>query len=266
MTRRRRPISKTASDLTCAPSAVTYAAFLRGCAHFDAHELALSALSEMLGERQPRERGAGRRRAADDAADPLAPQRNSSADVKRLMPGVLEGILEWLKMYKTTDGKAVNALASDVPKEPAAALAVIGECHESWKALKARGAALLVGERDFRAFCAPGGRKCGSTVRRLRAVDVEFLEAAELPFVGRVRGLLRIAFDGDGFLKHQCRKMVGALVRLGTGALSEAQVAAALADPRGAHPAVSSPRFAAPARGLWQERVDTAWDEAEHPR
>ena len=75
-----------------------------------------------------------------DAADPLAPQLNSIADVKRLMPGVLEGILEWLKMYKTTDGKAVNALASDVPKEPAAALAVIGECHESWKALKARGA------------------------------------------------------------------------------------------------------------------------------
>ena len=128
-----------------------------------------------------------------------------------------------------------------------------------------RGAALLVGERDFRAFCAPGGRKCGSTVRRLRAVDVEFLEAAELPFVGRVRGLLRIAFDGDGFLKHQCRKMVGALVRLGTGALAEAQVEAALADPRGAHPAVSSRRFAAPARGLWLERVDCAWDEAAHP-
>ena len=27
-----------------------------------------------------------------------------------------------------------------LPAEPAAALAVIGECHESWKALKARGA------------------------------------------------------------------------------------------------------------------------------
>ena len=75
-----------------------------------------------------------------DAADPLAPQLNSIADVKRLMPGVLEGILEWLKMYKTTDGKAVNALASDTPTDAAKAASVVGECHESWKALKARGA------------------------------------------------------------------------------------------------------------------------------
>jgi 3'-phosphoadenosine 5'-phosphosulfate synthase len=56
------------------------------------------------------------------------------------MPGVLEKLVEWLKMYKTTDGKAVNVLASDTPLGPAAAAKVIGECHESWKALKARGA------------------------------------------------------------------------------------------------------------------------------
>ena len=123
-----------------------------------------------------------------------------------------------------------------------------------------RGGALLVGERDFRAFCAPGGRDRGTTVRSITAIDVDEVEAVDLPFAGRVRGLVRIAFDGDGFLKHQCRRIVGALARLGAGDLSEAQVEAALADPRGAHPEVSSRRFEAPAHGLWLERVDCGDD------
>jgi inorganic pyrophosphatase len=75
-----------------------------------------------------------------DVNDPMAAKLNSAADLKTLMPGVLEKIIEWLKMYKTTDGKAVNVLASDTPKTSAEASAVIAECHESWKALKARGA------------------------------------------------------------------------------------------------------------------------------
>ena len=123
-----------------------------------------------------------------------------------------------------------------------------------------RGARLFVGERDFRAFCAPGGRDRGTTVRSITAIDVDEVEAVDLPFAGRVRGLVRIAFDGDGFLKHQCRRIVGALARLGAGALSEAQVEAALADPRGAHPEVSSRRFEAPAHGLRLERVDCGDD------
>ena len=40
---------------------------------------------------------------------------------------------------KTTDGKEVNVLASDTPKSAAETAHVIAECHESWKALKARG-------------------------------------------------------------------------------------------------------------------------------
>ena len=51
-----------------------------------------------------------------------------------------------------------------------------------------------------------------------------------------------------------------ALARLGAGDLSEAQVEAALADPGGAHPEVSSRRFEAPAHGLWLERVDCGDD------
>merc|ERR1719238_2634329 len=74
-----------------------------------------------------------------DVNDPLASRLNSASDLTTVMPGVLEKLVEWLKMYKTTDGKEMNALSSDAPKTAAQANAVIAECHESWKALKARG-------------------------------------------------------------------------------------------------------------------------------
>merc|ERR1740138_1663148 len=74
-----------------------------------------------------------------DVNDPLASRLNSASDLTTVMPGVLENLIEWLKMYKTTDGKEVNVLSSDTPKTAAEASAVVAECHESWKALKARG-------------------------------------------------------------------------------------------------------------------------------
>ena len=74
-----------------------------------------------------------------DAADPMAAKLSSASDLKTVMPGVLEKLIEWLKMYKTTDGKAINVLASDTPKTAAEAAAVVSECHASWTALKARG-------------------------------------------------------------------------------------------------------------------------------
>ena len=75
-----------------------------------------------------------------DAADPMAAQLHSAADLKTVMPGVLEKLVEWLKMYKTTDGKEVNVLTSETPTDAATAAKVVAECHASWKALKARGA------------------------------------------------------------------------------------------------------------------------------
>ena len=75
-----------------------------------------------------------------DASDPLASKLNSAADIPAHLPGVLENLVEWLKMYKTTDGKEVNVLSSDTPKTAAEASTIVAECHESWKALKARGA------------------------------------------------------------------------------------------------------------------------------
>jgi len=75
-----------------------------------------------------------------DVNDPLAAQLSSASDLVKVMPGVLEKLIEWLKYYKTTDGKAVNVLSSDTPKTAAQASQVIAECHDSWKALKAKGA------------------------------------------------------------------------------------------------------------------------------
>jgi len=74
-----------------------------------------------------------------DAEDPLAAQLNSAADLPRVMPGVLEKLVDWLKMYKTTDGKEVNKLTSDTPTSADAAARVVAECHESWQKLKKNG-------------------------------------------------------------------------------------------------------------------------------
>ena len=74
-----------------------------------------------------------------DVADPLANEINNEYDIRLKMPGVLEDIIDWLKMYKTTDGKLENKLSSDTPKDPAQTMQVIEKCHQSYKALKARG-------------------------------------------------------------------------------------------------------------------------------
>ena len=73
------------------------------------------------------------------ADDPLAHKLHNAADLVNVMPGVLENLIEWLKMYKTTDGKAVNSLSSDEPKSAEGAMKVVTECHESWKSLVAKG-------------------------------------------------------------------------------------------------------------------------------
>ena len=114
----------------------------------------------------------------------------------------------------------------------------------------------FVGTHDYKVFSA-GGKASGTTVRSIRAAVVEELEHVDLPFVGCVRGpLVRVGFEGDGFLKHQVRRMVGALVRVGRGELAESVVAEAVRDPATPRPEISSREFRAPAHGLWLERVD----------
>lgn len=42
------------------------------------------------------------------ASDPMAGELNDIADVEAKLPGVVSGIREWFRWYKTPDGKPVN--------------------------------------------------------------------------------------------------------------------------------------------------------------
>jgi len=67
--------------------------------------------------------------------DPDAASINSAADFDQKRPGVLAALVDWLKMYKTTDGKEVNKLASDTPDSPEQAVAVVKQCNDAWTKL-----------------------------------------------------------------------------------------------------------------------------------
>jgi len=69
--------------------------------------------------------------------DPLAADLNDIDDVESKCPGVISGIREWFRWYKTPDGKAVNAFGFDekaLNKEEA--IKVIEETHELYQSLK----------------------------------------------------------------------------------------------------------------------------------
>merc|ERR1712006_76512 len=61
--------------------------------------------------------------------DPLAATVNNIADLKAARPDVVPKLVDWLKMYKTTDGKPENKLSSDEPTSKEQAEKVVTECH-----------------------------------------------------------------------------------------------------------------------------------------
>merc|ERR1711918_113606 len=63
--------------------------------------------------------------------DPDASRIHDMASLEAVKPGITAKMVDWLKMYKTSDGKAENVLASDTP------YSITEECHERWQALKA---------------------------------------------------------------------------------------------------------------------------------
>lgn len=81
--------------------------------------------------------------------DPMATELDSVADVDAKMPGVISGIREWFRWYKTPDGKPLNEFGFDeAPLDQEAALEVIGETHGYWKQLrKSKSDDLWVGDR-----------------------------------------------------------------------------------------------------------------------
>lgn len=70
-------------------------------------------------------------------ADPLAEKLNDIGDVDAKCPGVISGIREWFRWYKTPDGKPLNAFGfEEKALNKATAIEVIAETHEAWKKLK----------------------------------------------------------------------------------------------------------------------------------
>lgn len=103
-----------------------------------------------------------------------------------------------------------------------------------------KGAALLVGRHDFRAFfTAPPGEEPATPVRNVFAA--RFLEA---------RGELVFEVSADGFLRYMVRRMVGTLAAIGRRQLPANRVEEMLRDPE-----ATGPRFRAPASGLRLFRV-----------
>ena len=74
---------------------------------------------------------------AVSTADPLASKLNDIGDVEKECPGVVSGIREWFRWYKTPDDKPLNAFGFDEAALPKAkTVEVIAETHAAWKGLR----------------------------------------------------------------------------------------------------------------------------------
>jgi len=74
---------------------------------------------------------------AISADDALAAELSDIADVEAKMPGVISGIREWFRWYKTPDGKGLNGFGfNEEALGREKALEVIQETHEAWKRLR----------------------------------------------------------------------------------------------------------------------------------
>jgi len=75
---------------------------------------------------------------AISTSDPMAGKLNDVSDIEKEMPGVISGIREWFRWYKTPDDKPLNGFGFDEECLPAAkAMDAIAETHGHWKALMA---------------------------------------------------------------------------------------------------------------------------------
>lgn len=69
--------------------------------------------------------------------DPDAGAINDIEDVEAKMPGIISGIREWFRWYKTPDGKPLNEFGfGGEPLNQASTIEVIDETHEAWKRLR----------------------------------------------------------------------------------------------------------------------------------
>lgn len=50
--------------------------------------------------------------------------------------GTIMRLVQWLKYYKTAEGKGLNSLISEIPSSATEAVQIIESCHTRWQALK----------------------------------------------------------------------------------------------------------------------------------
>lgn len=67
--------------------------------------------------------------------DPNFDHIHSMADLERTRPGITAKLLDWLKNYKTSDGKPQNRLKSDLPTSSTEAIRIIDEVNQFYKKL-----------------------------------------------------------------------------------------------------------------------------------
>ena len=65
-------------------------------------------------------------------SDPDADKIYYLDDLETIKPGMIDRLVDWLKMYKTTDGMPENELVSDVPVGIPDAIEIINETHGAW--------------------------------------------------------------------------------------------------------------------------------------
>ncbi len=113
---------------------------------------------------------------------------------------------------------------------------------------------LLCGRHDFAAFqTATRAGAPGSTIRTIAGLRVVNESGAywAAPAGGGCGDIIGVEVEGDGFLRHMVRAIVGTLVEVGLARRSVADVAAALASRTRARAGPT-----APAHGLFLVRVD----------
>ena len=66
------------------------------------------------------------------ADDPDATRIYDMASLESVKPGTTARLVDWLKKYKTAEGKGLNTLASEVPYTIERSDGIIAECNEHW--------------------------------------------------------------------------------------------------------------------------------------
>jgi len=73
---------------------------------------------------------------------------NTVEDLDRVRPGTIKMLVDWMKNYKTSDGKPVNRLRHDTPLQPDEAKKLIAETHSYYLGLK-KGSSLKGNEKGY---------------------------------------------------------------------------------------------------------------------